>query len=83
MQGSDFCMVVCVFVDKTFFGAVLLLFFRSALRLLAEASLCPSLNVSWILEGAEKLLDYGEYYCGLKYVSLYVGALSPCTIRIV
>ena len=36
-----------------------------------------------MLESAEKLLDYREYYCGLKYVTLYVGALSPCAIRIV
>lgn len=43
----------------------------------------PSLNISWMQESAEKLLDYREYYCGLKYVTLYVGALSPRAIRIV
>ncbi len=50
---------------------------------LVQPFLRLSLNVNWILEGVEKLLDYGEYYCGLKYVSLYVGALSLCAIRIV
>lgn len=88
MQGRIFASaLVCVLVLKTslfffFKFRFLHLFFRSALQLLAQPFLLLSLNVSWILEGAEKLLDYREYYCGLKYVSLYVGALSPCTMTL-
>lgn len=73
-----FCFVVCISVHKIW---IFFLFYQP-FWLLAEPLLHPSLNVSWILVGAEKILDYGGYYCGLKYVSLYVGALSPCTIRI-
>lgn len=43
--------------------------------------LWPTLNLSRRLPGVEKLLDYRGYYCGLKYASLYVGALSPGPIR--
>lgn len=43
--------------------------------------LWPTLNLSRRLLGVEKLLDYRGYYCGLKYASPYVGALSPGPIR--
>lgn len=91
MQGSDFCLhiSVCLCAQNAFsLFRSLLLFFRSALQLLAQPFFSPpppipSLNISWMQESAEKLLDYREYYCGLKYVTLYVGALSPRAIRIV
>lgn len=91
MQGSEFCFCfsLCLGAQKFLFFSFfffkfrfLHLFFRSALQLLAQPLLLLSLNMSWILEGAEKLLDYREYYCGLKHVSLYVGALSPCTMTL-
>lgn len=69
---------------KAIFACVLVCIYLFLFRFLRLFPFLPmSLKISWILEGAEKLLDYREYYCGLKYFSLYAGALSPCTMRVV
>lgn len=72
---------LCAFVRR-YFVVCVLCFLRSAHELFA-LFFCLALTISWMLQGVEKLLDYGRYYRGLKYVGLYVGALSPCPIRIV
>lgn len=79
MQGSDFFYsVICLCAQNI-----------SLVRICSCFSDQPSSFwhippvLEWILDGAEKLLDFTGYYCALKYVRLYVGALSPCTIRTV
>lgn len=75
--SEDFCSVMCVFALKVF----RLGFFKITLQISADRFS----DRPWIRAGywgsVEKLLDYKGCDYGLKYVGLYVVALSPCPIR--